>query len=105
MAYEIHVGIKISDQAGYQAYRDGMMPILQHYQGEFVFDVTVDQTLTNALTEEVERVFIIRFPDEAHKNNFFADPDYQAVRKAHFESSVSYSSIFRAHTVDSFLVG
>lgn len=100
MAFEIHVGVRVDDEAKYQAYRDGMYPILQKYQGDFVFDFSVDKLLKSPLEEEVNRVFIIRFEDQAQKDSFFADPDYVAVKDEYFAPSVGYSAILRSYNVD-----
>ncbi|GLQ32753.1 DUF1330 domain-containing protein [Litoribrevibacter albus] len=105
MAYEIHVGVRVEDEAGYQAYREGMYPILQKYQGDFVFDLSVDKLLKSPLEEAVNRVFIIRFCDQAKKEAFFSDPEYLAVRQQYFEPSVGYSAMLRAYDVESGIEG
>ena len=45
MGYEIVVGWFVTDEAGYQRYRDGMMPILHAHGGAFGYDLRVSQVL------------------------------------------------------------
>ncbi|MFC3152849.1 DUF1330 domain-containing protein [Litoribrevibacter euphylliae] len=99
MAHEIHVGVRVEDEAGYQAYREAMYPILQKYQGDFVFDLSVDKLLKSPLQEVVNRVFIIRFSDQEERDAFFSDPEYLAVKHKYFEASVGYSAILRAYDI------
>lgn len=76
-----------------------MYPILQKYQGDFVFDVSVDKLLKSPLQEAVNRVFIIRFSDQEKKVAFFSDSEYLSVRQQYFDASVGYSAILRAYDI------
>ena len=86
--YEILVGVNVTDEEKYQKYRDGMMPILNRYGGEFVYDFKIAEVLKSPGNEKVNRVFTIQFPSEEKKNTFFQDTGYMQVRKEFFETSV-----------------
>ena len=89
MAYESLVGLKVTDQAGYQRYRDGMTPILAEYGGSFAYDFHIAETLQAENDADINRVFLIRFPDKQKLDAFFADDRYKAVRAEHFDSAVA----------------
>ena len=97
MAYEMLVALDVSDSETYQAYRDAMAPILKQYAGEFGYDFQVAEVLKSESEQGINRVFTIRFPDEATKTNFFADPDYQAVKAKYFEASVVSTTLIAAY--------
>lgn len=90
---EILVGIDVSDEAGYQAYRDAMTPLLIEHGGGFRYDFTIAETLKSATPDTINRLFIIYFPDEAAKTAFFGHPTYQAIKAAHFTPSVRSTTI------------
>ena len=89
MAYERAAGIQVTDEIGYQAYRDGMLPILARYGGVFRYDFRVSEVLKADTGQPINRVFLLRFPDLASREAFFADPEYQKVRERFLVSSVS----------------
>ncbi len=86
--HEALVALEITDEAGYQRYRDGMTPILESYGGRFRWDFRVAEVLKHDGEKRVNRVFILSFPDASTKEAFFADPAYLAVRGEHFDQSV-----------------
>lgn len=79
----------MTDESGYQAYRDGMLPILARYGGAFRYDFRVSEVLKADTAQPINRVFLLRFPDAAAKEAFFADPEYKKVRERFLVSSVS----------------
>lgn len=87
-SHEALVALEVTDEAGYQRYRDGMTPILRDYGGRFRWDFRVADVLHHDGEEGVNRVFILSFPDVAAKRAFFEDPAYLAVRAEHFDGSV-----------------
>lgn len=89
LRYEIHVGLHVSDEAGYQRYRDGMTPLLEEVGGYFRYDMRVSELLKGDAEEPFNRVFIISFPDEQTKESYFTDERYLAVREEFFNPSVS----------------
>jgi len=87
--HEVHVGLRVTDEAGYQRYRDQMTPILGSMHAFFRYDMRVSELLRGDADEPFNRVFIISFPDRDTKARFFDDPSYKAVRAEHFDRSVS----------------
>lgn len=90
MPYITLVGLNVTDHESYQAYREGMMPILESYGGGFGYDFHIAETLRSETDAPINRVFSIHFPDEAAKNTFFADEAYLKVRQQYFEPAVSH---------------
>lgn len=93
MAFENLVGLEVSDESSYQAYRDAMIPILTRYGGGFRYDFRVGEVLKSEVDTKINRLFIIHFPDRAKKEAFFADPEYLTARKRFFEPAVSAVTI------------
>lgn len=88
---DILIGLRVTDEDTYSAYRAHMTPLLAARGGSFGVDVRVAQVLKNPGAEAFNRLFTIRFPTlEAH-DAFFADPEYLAVRQRFFDTSVAYT--------------
>ena len=86
---EILVGVHVIDEAGYARYRTEMTPLLEAHGGRFVLDVRVAEILRASSSVAFNRLFAIRFPSARHRDAFFANPDYMAIRARLFEPSVS----------------
>jgi uncharacterized protein (DUF1330 family) len=86
---EILVGVHVIDEAGYTGYRTEMTPLLEAHGGRFVLDVRVAEVLRAPSSVAFNRLFAIRFPSTRHRDAFFANPDYMAIRARLFEPSVS----------------
>jgi uncharacterized protein (DUF1330 family) len=99
MPYEMLVGIHITDHQVYALYRASVTPILERYSGGFRYDFVVEQTLKQEVSHQINRVFVISFPDEDHKKQFFADLEYQAVRKQFFDQSVIENTIIARYSL------
>jgi uncharacterized protein (DUF1330 family) len=91
MTVERLVALQVTDEAGYQAYREGMTPILHAHGGDFGHDFRVSEVLRSTEDAPINRVFTIHFPDAAALEAFFGDPAYLAVRTAYFEPSVAWA--------------
>jgi uncharacterized protein (DUF1330 family) len=89
---EILVGLQVTDDATYAAYRAHMMPLLAAHGGSFVVDVRVSEVLKSPESKAINRLFTIRFPSIEQHDAFFAHPDYKAVRAKYFEPSVAATS-------------
>ena len=87
--FEFVMALNVTNDTGYQAYRDGMTPILTEMGGCFRYDFRIGETLKNASDHPINRVFAISFPDEQTSQKFFADPGYLEVRARHFDASVA----------------
>lgn len=96
---ETLVGLRVTDEDGYARYRAGMTPILETMGGFFRYDMRVSELLRGQADEPFNRVFILSFPDAATRDRFFADPDYLAVRAAHFEGSVGAVTVLARYTL------
>ena len=95
--FERIVGLYITDEAEYQLYREGMVPILATYQGSFNYDFRVSEVLISKTEAKINRVFAIEFPSRDSMESFFADPAYVAVQKKHFANSVSERTLISLH--------
>lgn len=93
MAIDRVVALNVTDEAGYQQYRDEMTPLLHAYGGGFRHDFRVAEVLRSDVTHPVNRLFVIHFPSTEEEARFFADERYLAVRKAHFERSVEGATV------------
>lgn len=87
-SYERIVALRVTDEEGYQRYRDGMTPILASHGGRFRWDFRISEVLQGAGDEQLNRLFVLSFPDASAKEAFFSDPAYLAVREEHFDRSV-----------------
>jgi uncharacterized protein (DUF1330 family) len=88
MPYERLVGLNVVDETRYAEYRAAMTPLLHAVGGSFRYDFRPAEVLKSEAPHPITRVFVIRFPDQATHERFFADPQYLAVRRDHFEPSV-----------------
>lgn len=93
MAYEILVGLEVSDSEIYAQYRAAMTPILEKFGGGFRYDFTIAEVLKKETDNPINRVFIIFFADQASKDSFFSDPEYKKAKEHFFEKSVKATTI------------
>ena len=100
MAYERLVGLQVADEALYARYREGMSPILAKFGGSFRYDFVLSQVLKKEAEAPMNRVFVLRFPDQAAKEGFFANPDYLKVRDAYFKPSVAASTVIAEYHLE-----
>ncbi len=97
MALETLVGLHVVDEAGYQAYREEMMPILKSYGGKFWYDFKVSEVLESKTKAPINRVFTIAFPNQDSKDSFFSNNEYLKIRQRHFEMSVTDTTIIATY--------
>jgi uncharacterized protein (DUF1330 family) len=90
---ETLMGLDVSDDDGYQAYRDAMSPLLERIGGGFRYDFTIAKTLRSSAGHEINRVFIIYFPNRQARDRFFDDEAYREIRGRLFETSVRDTTI------------
>lgn len=91
--FEYLVGLQITDETSYRAYREAMLPILAEHGGGFGYDFKVSEALINQSGNPINRVFTIHFPDEATSKAFFANADYLKAKERHFNHAVAYTTI------------
>lgn len=97
MTVERIMGLYVTDDAEYQRYREGMVPILHSYGGSFGYDFKVSDVLISKTENPINRVFTIEFPNHTAMESFFTDPTYLIVQKTHFVNSVSSKTIISIH--------
>lgn len=83
------VGAHISDQKGYQAYRESMVLLLKKLDGVFEYDYHTVATQMSAQGKHYNRLFVLSFPNEEVSKQYFADPQYQEIRKKYFDAAVA----------------
>lgn len=99
MAYEMLVGLNVTDDVQYQEYRRAMTPILESYGGNFGYDFKIAVVLISQTDEPINRVFTIRFPNEEKKDRFFSDPAYTEVKSEYFQRAVESTNIIAAYEI------
>ena len=97
MSFERVMGINVTDDAEYQKYREGMLPILASFGGSFGFDFKVSEVLISKTKDDINRVFTIEFPSKNRMEEFFSNPEYIEVQKKYFNSSVSSKTVISLH--------
>lgn len=93
MAFEMMVGLTLSDPKVYADYRAAMASLLLGHGGGFRYDFEVAKVLKSEASHEINRVFAIYFRDRAAKESFFSHPDYKAIKARFFEKSVTGTTI------------
>jgi uncharacterized protein (DUF1330 family) len=93
MSYEMTVGLMVADQDLYAQYRKEMRPLLERAGGAFRYDFEVARVLQSEGGAEINRAFVLQFPDRSSKERFFADPRYLDIRRRFFEPAVKATAI------------
>jgi uncharacterized protein (DUF1330 family) len=88
MSFETIVGLFVTDQEKYAQYRAEIAPLLEAAGGGFRYDFEVSRTLKSEAGVEINRLFLIYFPDRAAKDRFFKDSRYVEIRARLFEKAV-----------------
>ena len=88
MSFEMTVGLLVADQKIYAQYRAEMTPLLEAAGGRFRYDFDVARTLKGEVSHDINRVFVLQFPDRASKERFFGDSRYVEIRTRLFEKAV-----------------
>jgi uncharacterized protein (DUF1330 family) len=87
----------VADQDKYAQYRAEIAPLLEAAGGAFRYDFEVAKTLKSEAGHDINRVFILSFPDRGAKESFFANPRYVEIRARLFEAAVQRMTIFAEH--------
>ena len=98
MPFEMTVGLNVIDDEKYARYRDEIAPLMQSAGGRFRYDFTIARTLKHEAGHEINRLFVVHFPDRATKDHFFADPKYVEIRSRLFEKAVKGATIIAEYT-------
>jgi len=91
------VGLEVTDETSYAAYRENMLPILKSYGGGFRYDFRISEVLKADTENKINRVFIITFPDKTSGDAFFADENYLKVRREYFEPAVRSATVISSY--------
>ena len=97
MAYEILVGLNVLDDDLYSQYRAAMKPILKSFGGGFGYDFKIAEVLISEVSEKINRVFTIHFPNQGGMESFFADEEYLKVKAQFFIKSVGNTTIISSY--------
>jgi uncharacterized protein (DUF1330 family) len=93
MSFEMTVGLLVADQEKYAQYRAEIAPLLEAAGGRFRYDFEVARTLKSEAGHNINRLFVIQFPDRASKERFFTDSQYIEIRARLFEKAVEGTAI------------
>ena len=88
MPFEMLMGLRVSDPETYARYRAAIAPLLEAAGAAFQYDFEIARTLKTEAGVEMNRVFVLRFPDRESRLRFFADPEYLSIRARLFEKAV-----------------
>ena len=99
MSFEMTVGLFVADHERYSQYRAEITPLLEAAGGRFRYDFEVARTLKSEAGYEINRLFVIQFPDRARKERFFTDSQYLEIRARLFDAAVRRMTIIAEHSV------
>ncbi len=100
MAFEMMVGLLVADPEKYAQYRAEIAPLLEAAGSAFRYDFEVARTLKSQADHDINRVFVLRFPDRTAKERFFGDARYVEIRARFFEKAVRGMSIVAEYQAD-----
>jgi uncharacterized protein (DUF1330 family) len=98
MPFEMTVGLFVADQEKYAAYRAAIAPLLEAAGGRFRYDFEVARSRKSEAAHDINRLFVIQFPDRASKEGFFNDAKYRAIRGRLFEKAVEGATILAEYS-------
>jgi uncharacterized protein (DUF1330 family) len=93
MAFEMTVGLFVVDHEKYAHYRGEIAPLLEGAGARFRYDFEVARTLKAEGSEDINRLFVMQFPDRATKERFFKDQRYLEIRARLYEKAVQKAAI------------
>jgi uncharacterized protein (DUF1330 family) len=93
MFFEMIVGLFVADHQKYAQYRAEIAPLLEAAGARFRYDFEIARTLKSEADQEINRLFVLQFPDRASKERFFADSRYIEIRARLFEKAVTGTTI------------
>jgi uncharacterized protein (DUF1330 family) len=88
MSYEMVMGLLVLDHAKYTQYRAEIAPLLEAAGARFRYDFEVAGILRSEAEHEINRVFVLQFPDRTRKEQFFSSAQYLEIRARLFEPAV-----------------
>ena len=97
MPFDIVAVLFVAGQDQYAAYRAEIAPLLEAAGGAFRYDFEIAKTLKSEVGHDINRLFMLRFPDRAAKERFFANPQYLEIRARLFEPAVRQITLIAEH--------
>lgn len=97
MSFERIMGLDVINDEEYQNYRENMIPILHSFGGSFGFDFKIAEVLKSKTNNLINRVFTLDFPSKKIMEDFFAAPEYLAVKEKYFVNSVKSVTLISMH--------
>ena len=94
------VGLHVTNDEMYQAYRQKMTPVLLERGGGIGYDFRISEVLKSQTDNEINRVFTIYFPDKEVMQQFFSAESYKAIKAEFFESSVASTTVIAEYDRD-----
>jgi uncharacterized protein (DUF1330 family) len=82
------MGLFVVDQEKYAQYRSEIAPLLQAVKGRFRYDFEVSRVLKSDAGHDINRLFVLQFPDRDSKERFFTNPQYLEIRARLFAKAV-----------------
>lgn len=104
MSYEMTVGLLVVDQDTYAQYRREMRPLLEEAGGAFRYDFDVARVLHGEASADINRAFVLQFPDQSSKERFFADQRYVEIKRRLFDPAVKARVFIAEYIRDSPIV-
>jgi|SRR5215475_8134252 len=99
MPFEMTAVLFVADQDQYARYRTEIAPLLEATGGAFRYDFEVAKALKSESGHDINRVFLLRFPDREAKECFFTHPQYREIRSRLFDAAVRRMTIIAEHSV------
>jgi uncharacterized protein (DUF1330 family) len=93
MAYEMTVGLLVHDREKYSQYRAEIAPLLEAAGAGFRYDFEVARTLRSEAGTDINRLFVLAFPDRSSKERFFVDSRYAEIRARLFAKAVEATTV------------
>lgn len=93
MPFEMIFGLLVVNRETYAQYRVEIASLLQAAGGKFRYDFEVARMLKSEADHDINRLFVVQFPDRASKERFFTDPQYLEIRARLFENAVGARTI------------
>jgi uncharacterized protein (DUF1330 family) len=100
MSFEMTVGLLVVDHEKYAHYRSEIGPLLEAAGGKFRYDFEVARTLRSEVVGNINRLFVIQFPDRGTKERFFADSRYLEIRGRTFEQAVVGTTVIAEYAAN-----
>src|SRR5215472_15156104 len=97
MPFDMTAMLFVADKDKYAQYRAEIAPLLEAAGGTFRYDFEVAKALKSEVSDDINRVFILRFPDRETKECFFTHSQYLEIHARLFDAAVRQMTIIAEH--------